>query len=388
MKKDKLKLKKIIYKHRLQILLLILAFALIINLTSVTFIMYKKKSIKPVMVYENSMQFFTINTIETKPVEETVEEVIEEKPIVIQKAPVNDKEDGEKKFNDSSTSNAKETTIEEAKALYETEGSSFGIDVSKWNGNINWQQVAASGVDFAIIRCGYRGYGSEGKIVQDPYFEQNIKGALKNGIKVGIYFYSTAINEAEALEEAKTVVEMIKNYKITYPVAYDFENYYEGRCAYLNKTIMTNNALAFLNYVKSKGYTPMMYASKDAYQTKWETARFSGMKNWLAHYTDKTDYTGKYNMWQYTDVGRVPGISKNVDLNIAYFKYSADAPAKETPKIEEKPKTETPNNSPSTQPETPKKEEQPKEDEPKEEDKNETEEKKSEEKDQEPEILN
>ena len=306
MKKDKLKLKKIIYKHRLQILLLILAFALIINLTSVTFIMYKKKSIKPVMVYENSMQFFTINTIETKPVEETVEEVIEEKPIVIQKAPVNDKEDGEKKFNDSSTSNAKETTIEEAKALYETEGSSFGIDVSKWNGNINWQQVAASGVDFAIIRCGYRGYGSEGKIVQDPYFEQNIKGALKNGIKVGIYFYSTAINEAEALEEAKTVVEMIKNYKITYPVAYDFENYYEGRCAYLNKTIMTNNALAFLNYVKSKGYTPMMYASKDAYQTKWETARFSGMKNWLAHYTDKTDYTGKYNMWQYTDVGRVP----------------------------------------------------------------------------------
>lgn len=342
MQKKKKGFKKILFASKLHMLLLVLAVTLTINLVTFSVIIYKHKHQKPLMIYETSASFLTIydNKVE-QPVMEEVKE--EEKPIVIKKAPVNDKEDTEKKYSDASTTQAKESSIYDALALYETTGNSVGIDVSKWNGNINWKTVADSGVEFAMIRCGYRGYGS-GEMLMDPYFEQNISGALKNGIKVGIYFYSAAVNEAEAREEARFTVEVIKKYRITYPVVYDFENFYEGRCAYLGKNVITNNALAFLNYVKSQGYTPMMYASKNAYYNNWETSRFSGMKNWLAHYTNpgvNSDYTGKYQMWQYTSKGSVPGINGYVDMNTAYFKYSTEAPAKtpEVPKEEEKEET-------------------------------------------------
>lgn len=354
MKKDYLlKLKKMVYLHRLQIILLVLAFVIIINIVSVSAIVYKKKHTNPIVVYENRLNFLTIYNNAPLVHNDQKEEVKkEEKPIIIKKGKINDKEDGEKKYTDASMSNAKESNIYDAISLYETSGTSVGIDVSKYQGNINWKQVKDSGVEFAIIRCGYRGYGS-GEILMDPYFEKNISGALKNGIKVGIYFFSAAINEDEAQEEARWVVNVIKKYRITYPVAYDFESFGLGRLQGLTAKQITDNANAFLRYIKSSGYTPMMYASRNAYYQRWETSRITGCKFWLAHYTSKTDYKGTYHMWQYTSKGSVPGISGYVDMNIAYFKFSTEAPAKqpEPDKPIEKP-TEKPDDNQNNKPET------------------------------------
>ncbi len=193
-----------------------------------------------------------------------------------------------------------------------------GIDVSKWNGDVDWAKVAASGVEFAIIRAGYRG-SSSGKIVADPKFYQNIEGALSNGIEVGVYFYSQAITKQEAVQEAAWVCELIKNYNITYPVAYDLEEVTKGRiknCSYEQFNI---NAVAFLEYVESKGYTGSLYSCKSYLGDVWQLSLYDNYHIWLAHYTSQTSYTGRYDMWQYTDKGKVNGISTSVDLNYSYY---------------------------------------------------------------------
>ena len=214
-------------------------------------------------------------------------------------------------------------------ASFENDGQYVGIDVSSWQGNINWPQVAASGVQFAIIRVGFRGYAEEGNIKEDAYFRQNVKGAVSNGIKVGIYFYSTARNEDEALQEAAWVVDKIKAYAITYPVAYDFEEFGMHRTANISGEQATNNAIAFLNYVGSQGFGAMMYANKNDITHRFQKSRLP-YKFWLAHYVSSTDYTGSYQMWQRTSKGSVPGISGYVDMNIAYFGYGETAKPKHT----------------------------------------------------------
>ena len=245
----------------------------------------------------------------------------------VEKAAVNDKEDAEKKSSTAGT--AQKTTVEEAKSMYEQVGNSVGIDVSKWNGNINWSQVKAAGIDFAMIRVGYRG-STVGEIKEDPYFQANIKGAISNGVKVGVYFFSMARTEEEAIQEAAWVVSAIRKYSITYPVAYDLESWGQGRISDVSYSQLTSNAIAFLGYIKSSGYTPMIYASKNDFNNRWQTSRFSGCKFWLAHYTDKTDYSGSYQMWQYSSKGSVSGISGYVDMNIAYFSYSNTAAPQHT----------------------------------------------------------
>ncbi len=232
-------------------------------------------------------------------------------------APIHDKEDGQVKRVD----NTKPSKIGDARKQYEASGRSFGIDVSKWQGNINWSMVKQSGVEFAMIRVGYRGTET-GQIKIDPYFASNIKGALNNGIHVGVYFYSVAKNEMEALEEAKVVVDQIKPYRINYPVAFDLEDFNRYRLSGVSNAQLNKNAVAFLNYIKGKGYTPMHYGSKSRFGSVWDMGILNNYKIWLAHYTDKTNYAGKYNMWQYTSKGIVPGINGNVDMNIAYFKLS------------------------------------------------------------------
>lgn len=218
---------------------------------------------------------------------------------------------------------------EQAETMFENVGQkSMGIDVSHHQGRINWAKVKESGVDFAMIRVGYRGQSSGG-IYEDAYFKANVTGAVANGIKVGIYFYSTAINETEALEEAAWVVKKIAPYRITYPVVYDFEDFNSKRCVNVGGAEATKNALAFLSYVKANGYEPMMYASKNDITNKMSRSSFS-CKFWLAHYTSQTDYKGSYNMWQYTSKGSVPGISGNTDMNIAYFNYGTVAEPKHT----------------------------------------------------------
>ncbi len=238
----------------------------------------------------------------------------------IEIAPVNDKEDGQNNTRPKDTRGT--FTINDIKQ-YETSGTSFGIDVSKYQGKINWSKVKQDGIDFAMIRVGYRGYGT-GKIVMDPYFKQNIEGALANNIHVGIYFYSVAKNEIEAIEEANFTINAIKNYNITYPVAFDLEDFNRHRLAGISYEQLNKNAIAFLNKIQSAGYTAMHYGSKNTFGPIWNMNNLNKYKVWLAHYTDKTNYAGKYNMWQYTSNGLVSGINGRVDLNIAYFKLSTN----------------------------------------------------------------
>ena len=262
----------------------------------------------------------TVDTAEEK--EEAVVKY-KDKEIKIPKrtvAAAKDAEDGQKQ-----KTGGESATV----ASFENDGQYVGIDVSSWQGNINWPQVAASGVQFAMIRVGFRGYAEEGNIKEDAYFRQNVKGAVSNGIKVGIYFYSTAKNEEEALQEAAWTVDKIKAYSITYPVAYDFEEFGVHRTAGISGEQATNNAIAFLNYVGSQGFGTMMYANKNDITHRFQKSRLP-YKFWLAHYITATDYTGSYQMWQRTSKGSVPGISGYVDMNIAYFGYGDMAKPKHT----------------------------------------------------------
>jgi len=250
-----------------------------------------------------------------EPEEEVVQEVVKykDKEIEVKKAPVSTKDDGQKQKTGGDAVSA-----EQAVQQFENEGQSVGIDVSYHNGTINWGAVRDSGIEFAMIRVGYRG-NSIGVITEDVQFKRNISEAIKHGIKVGIYFYSTAISEQEALEEAAWVVSVIKTYAITYPVVYDFEDFGRYRCGGVDGAVATRNAVAFLDYVANAGYTPMMYACKNDINTRFSKSALSKYKFWLAHYTSRTDYAGSYHMWQYTSSGSVPGIARKCRYECCIF---------------------------------------------------------------------
>lgn len=261
---------------------------------------------------------------------EKEEEVVkfEDKEVKVPKSKVSSVKSSEDAETNKKTGGDK-VSQDQAQTMFENVGQkSMGIDVSHHQGKIDWAQVKASGVEFAIIRAGYRGQTSGG-IYEDAYFKTNMNGAISNGIKVGVYFYSTAINETEALEEAAWVVKKIAPYSVTYPVVYDFEDFNSKRCVNVGGAEATKNANTFLNYVKANGYEPMMYANKNDITKRMSRSSFS-CKFWLAHYTSQTDYTGNVNMWQYTSKGTVPGISGWVDMNIAYFNYGTVAAPKHT----------------------------------------------------------
>ncbi len=208
---------------------------------------------------------------------------------------------------------------------------SYGIDVSKHNGRIDWEKVAAEGIDFVMIRCGYRGCVS-GEIVKDIQFDNNIKGAAENGIPIGVYFYSTAVTPEEAEEEAAFVCSEIRKHekngiKITYPIAYDFEEFYNDeytRAGGLTREQLTENTVAFLDIIDGAGYIPMLYASKSAVSAYWDFGPISGYDFWLAHYTANTSFDGSFMMWQYTCKGRVDGIYNYVDFNVARYVVNDD----------------------------------------------------------------
>lgn len=267
-------------------------------------------------------------TIDESLKEEKEEEVVKfkDKEVKIPKSKISSVKSAEDAETNKKTGGSK-VSQDQAQTMFENVGQkSMGIDVSHHQGKINWAQVRASGVEFAMIRVGYRGQTSGG-IYEDAYFKTNMNGAISNGIKVGVYFYSTAINENEALEEAAWVVKKIAPYSITYPVVYDFEDFNAQRCANVGGSQATSNALTYLNFVKANGYEPMMYANKNDITKRMSRSSFN-CKFWLAHYTTQTDYTGNVNMWQYTSKGTVPGISGWVDMNIAYFNYGTTAAPK------------------------------------------------------------
>lgn len=196
----------------------------------------------------------------------------------------------------------------------------MGIDVSKWNGTINWTAVKNSGVNYVIIRCGYRG-SSTGALIQDPKFKANIQGAEAAGIKVGIYFFSQAVNEVEAVEEASMTLNLIKGHKISYPVFIDVESS-GGRADKIDKNTRTAVVNAFCKTIQNGGYTAGIYANKTWFESKMNTASLSGYKIWLAQYAAAPTYKAtRYDMWQYTSKGKINGISGNVDMNISYLGY-------------------------------------------------------------------
>ena len=199
-------------------------------------------------------------------------------------------------------------------------GGVLGIDVSKWNGTIDWNAVKESGISFVIIRCGYRG-SKTGVLVQDPKFESYITGANKAGLKVGLYFFSQAVNEKEAVEEASMAIALAQKYKISYPIFIDTEWTSGGRANSISKETRTAVCKAFCETIKSAGYTPGVYACKSWYQDSLNVSSLSGYKIWLAQYASQPTYSNRYDMWQYTDKGKVNGISTNVDMNISYLGY-------------------------------------------------------------------
>lgn len=192
-----------------------------------------------------------------------------------------------------------------------------GIDVSKHNGSIDWKAVKNSGVNFAIIRCGYRGY-STGVMVEDPTFKTNIRGALGAGLRVGVYYYSQAVDEVEAVEEASMVINLLSGYGIQLPVYMDVEAS-GGRGDQISVSQRTANIRAFCGTIQSAGYKAGVYANKAWLTSYINTSQISNYNIWLAQYAKEVSYSGsRYDMWQYTSKGRVSGISGNVDMNICY----------------------------------------------------------------------
>ncbi len=233
-------------------------------------------------------------------------------------------------------------------SVNQTDEITFGIDVARYQGTIDWEKVAASGVDFAMVRVGYRAMIS-GEITPDPNARYNMQEAQKYGIKLGAYFFSTPVTKAEAIEEAKWVADYISQYQITYPVAYNCEGFNdpENRQYPLSKTERTDIALAFLEAIENLGYEAMFYASKNEMEgdAQWEVSRIEPeYKIWVAQYpeqpypeTARSTYTGTHHMWQYTRNGQVDGVPQGVDVNIAYFGYDGTSDAKndEAPEIVE-----------------------------------------------------
>lgn len=208
-------------------------------------------------------------------------------------------------------------------------GSSLGIDVSKWQGRIDWKRVAATGIDFAYIRIGYR--GENGSIYKDDNADYNIQQAEKAGLLVGVYFFSTAVDEKEASEEARWTLEAVEGYPVSYPIVFDCEGFRspESRMYLVSREQRTKNALAFLKTVTDAGYEAMLYGMRNELvgDIYWKISEIEKeYKIWVAQYpavtypeAKKPDYPGAVSAWQYTNRGRVDGIEGNVDMSVCYF---------------------------------------------------------------------
>lgn len=221
----------------------------------------------------------------------------------------------------------------------ETDEVCMGIDVAKYQGTIDWQQLPENGVDFAMIRIGYRTI-RDGIIQEDSNGRYNLQEGSKAGIPLGVYFFSTAISEAEAQEEARWVAKQIAKYPVTYPVVYDCEEFRnpESRQYGMSNEARTDVALAFLKTMNRLGYEAMFYGSKNELEMFWDMERIEKrFKVWVAQYpaepypaTAESSYSGKHQMWQYTREGTIPGIETPVDFDISYFGYDGIEPAKDS----------------------------------------------------------
>lgn len=199
---------------------------------------------------------------------------------------------------------------------YKAENTKIGIDVSKWQEEIDWEKVKNSGVEFAIIRVGYQ-TEYDGEYVVDPYFIQNIEGAKAVGLPVGIYFYSYAKTVEQATEQAEWVTEQLSDYEIDLPIAFDWESWTSFNTTGMSFYTINKVANTFLNKITDNGYKAMLYGSESYLKDIWYPSKYD---TWLAHYIAKTNYDGDYFLWQMCDTGIVDGIDNYVDINIMYLK--------------------------------------------------------------------
>ena len=220
------------------------------------------------------------------------------------------------KSNKGTSSTSEPSYIDYKKILkkYKTKTNKIGIDVSKWQGDIDFETLSKQGVEFIILRVGYT-KGTNGEYILDPKFKQNIEGAKKYNIPVGLYFYSYSNSIEHSIKDAEWVLEQIKGYKIDLPIAFDWEEWLEFNEYNVSFFELTNIANAFMETIENAGYKSMLYSSKSYLEYIWLPTKYD---IWLAHFTDKTNYKGKYKFWQLCDNGYVDGIIGGVDVDIMY----------------------------------------------------------------------
>lgn len=201
-----------------------------------------------------------------------------------------------------------------------------GIDVSVFQGDIDWNKVKADGIDFVMIRAGFRGYGENGSLNEDVKFRENCKNALAAGLNVGVYFFSQAITEAEAAEEARFVLDIISDYNITYPVAYDWETIeydVNARTENMSTEQITACANAFCDVIEKAGYETVIYFNCELGYFNYDLSKINNYHFWLAEYFSIPSFYYDYKIWQYTDKGQVDGIAGEVDINISLVDYAS-----------------------------------------------------------------
>ena len=206
------------------------------------------------------------------------------------------------------------TDFNEVKNQYKTDQTQIGIDVSGWQGQIDFEKIKKAGVEFIMIRVGGT-RGTNGEYFVDKYFKRNIEEANKHGIKAGIYFYSYANSNKSAIRDAKWVLKQIKDYDIDLPIAFDWEEWAYFNDYNLSFFGLTSMAESFLDTVEAEGYEGMLYSSKSYLESIWLPTKYD---IWLAHYTNQTNYQGKYKLWQLCDNGKIDGIEGTVDIDVMY----------------------------------------------------------------------
>lgn len=338
-----------------KIIIPVAAVALLTVIAIIAFIVVSGKKTKEVIgepvaeiddLYAQQIQEQEIDDAEKSEIKDDITDVIESD----EEIPQDNETDDDSEDPQSSSMSTEQGTEVDVSALLssgsvaETNQVTIGIDVARYQGTIDWSQVAASGIDFAMVRVGYRADATR-EICADTNAKYNMQEAQKYGIKVGAYFFSTAVTVEEAREEADWVADFVSQYQITYPVAYDCEGFEKPGSAQYNLTNAerTDIAIAFLQEIYNREYTPMFYASMSelAGNAKWDTTRIEGTyRIWVSQYpsapypeTPKSSYGGTHAMWQYTNRGTVAGIGRAVDVNVAYFGYegTAEAVNPETP---------------------------------------------------------
>lgn len=195
--------------------------------------------------------------------------------------------------------------------------STLAIDVSAYQPYIDWTAVKNAGVEIAMLRVGYRGYGS-GALVLDEMFEQHVRNARAVGIQVGVYFFTQAVSYDEGVEEAQFALDAIRNYDISGPIAIDTEalEIEDARTYNLDITARTDSVVGFCETVKAAGYTPMIYSNRNWFVQRLDMTRLGGYQLWLAHYSNQPDFPYEYVGWQYTGEGQIDGIDGSVDLDV------------------------------------------------------------------------